>query len=150
MLAVRDASVLPVQGLDRNRPFVIANSLIAAEANYYEPPSVLKTVFYLFDTKSSLKYTGATVVENEFRRLQRVGAARLNFDEYREFIQKNDRFYVYGPLEYVDDWLVKKLVDDGANVRLVRRAWVPSNPTIASYIRDAYILDVTVTKRTSQ
>ncbi|MEO6924491.1 MAG: hypothetical protein ABI142_11750, partial [Bryocella sp.] len=44
---------------------------------------------------------------------------RANVAPYKEFIQHHPKFFVLGDYDYPEDWLLRKLLDDGATVQIL-------------------------------
>jgi hypothetical protein len=143
-VAMRPLTRLPKEVLDRAKPFVISNGILMKQADYYEPAESLANVYYLVDRAASEKYTGALVFDQHFRLFQQYGALRSHLAEYSAFTSAHKSFYLYGPLAYHDDWLIKKLTDDGAIIRVLRKDYFPPNPETERLIPDAFLCEVSM------
>ena len=61
---------------------------------------------------------------------------KANVDTFQHFTTIHKHFYVVGTIDYAEDWLLRKLIADGATVVLSRRS--PGSYT------DSDIYDVTL------
>lgn len=108
----------PVANIMPDLPFVDASGLTFLEMNSRENPAFLSRVYYLTDTAAAVKYAHATIFEG-FPVLKHAFSLKGNVVPYQEFIQRHSTFLVFGTYSYPEDWLLRKLVADGANVRFL-------------------------------
>ena len=106
------ASVMP------DLPFVDASGLTFLEMNHRESSEFLSRVYYLTDAAAAVKYAHATIFEG-FPVLKHTFPIEGNVVPYQQFIREHPRFLVFGTYNYAEDWLLRKLVADGATVRLL-------------------------------
>lgn len=103
-------------------PFVVSNALEFFEIDHYGGPELASRLYYLTDRDAALQYTQTNLFDSGFPVLQRWFPMRGTLAPYEEFVKKHQRFLVYGPYFAASDWVIKKLIDDGANVRLLSDA----------------------------
>ncbi len=142
--AARSMTRLPDEAFDGSRLLVISNGILMKHADNYETAERLRSVYYLLDPAASQRYSGALIFDQHFRLFQQYGALRSHLADYGEFTSAHKSFYLYGPLDYMDDWLVPKLREDGASIRVLRRAYFPLNPETETLIHDAFLCEVTM------
>jgi 4-amino-4-deoxy-L-arabinose transferase-like glycosyltransferase len=99
-------------------PFVTASGLTFLEMDHREASGFLNRVYYLTDHDSSLRYhtnlfESMPIVKQRF-------AVRANVEPYRDFTSGNRQFLVLATRGFPEDWLLLKLADDGADIRLLR------------------------------
>lgn len=99
-------------------PFVDASGLAFLEMNNREDPAFLSRVYYLTDAQAAIQYAHATIFEG-LPNLKRQFPIRDNVAPYDQFIQQHRRFLVFGTYTYPEDWLLRKLLADGATLKLM-------------------------------
>ncbi len=103
--------------IDPTLPLVDTSGLTFVEMNHNEPTATLDRLFYLTDTEASTQYAHASIFEtmpNVVRAFHLAGHA----EPYRDFISAHPHFFVLGQHDYPEDWLLRKLEADGADIRL--------------------------------
>ena len=100
-------------------PFVVSSALELLEIDHYAPPSVTSRLYYLTDRDAALEYTQTDGFDAGFPNLQRWFPMHAKLAPYQTFIREHQRFLLYGVYSFPTDWLIKKLIDDGADVRLI-------------------------------
>jgi hypothetical protein len=111
------SSTLPALELSQLRsdlPIVLSNGLMFLEADYYESKDVLSHTYYLLNRPAALAYTGTDVFEQDFQRARRWFPLRAKLIDYDTFRAAHPTFLVFGPYAYANDWLIRKLADDGS------------------------------------
>ncbi|HEV2274930.1 MAG TPA: glycosyltransferase family 39 protein [Acidobacteriaceae bacterium] len=108
----------PFSQIKPDLPFVDASGLTFLEMNSRESAEFLSRVYYLTDLQSAVQYSHATIFEG-FGGLKHVFPIRANVTPYPEFVERHSKFLVYGTYDYPEDWLLRKLLADGADVRLL-------------------------------
>jgi hypothetical protein len=100
-------------------PIVVNSGIVFIEMNYHESPAMLARTYYLTDGPVAVRYTHADI-------FQRIPAEIEGFhlsgrsQPYTAFLQQHPRFYLLASdHDYPEDWLLRKLHDDGAHLRLV-------------------------------
>ena len=86
--------------------------------DHYELPDVIERLYYLTERDAAIRYAHATIFEG-LPVVRRWFPVRAKVEEYRDFVRQHDRFLVLGTPGYVEDWLLSKLKDDGAKIRLL-------------------------------
>jgi hypothetical protein len=99
-------------------PLVAASGLTFLEMDHYEPPDVVERLYYLTDRDAAIRYTHATVSDG-MPVLQRWFPIRAKVEAYRDFVRQHNRFLVWCKPGHPLDWLLSKLKDDGAKIRLI-------------------------------
>jgi hypothetical protein len=103
-------------------PFVVAGALNFLEIDHYGPPVLLSRLYYLTDRDAAMEYTRTELFAKGYPILKGWFPIRGKIAPYQTFIRDHPRFLVYGPYAFPTDWLIKKLIDDGANLRLLSDA----------------------------
>jgi hypothetical protein len=103
-------------------PFVVASALEFLEIDHYAKPDLAARLYYLTDENAALEYTQTDGFNNGFPRLQKWFPMRAKLAPYQTFIREHQHFLVYGLYAFPSDWVIKKLIDDGADVRLISDA----------------------------
>lgn len=106
--------------LDPSLPLVDASGLAFLEMNHRESPSTLDRIFYLTDPSASLQYAHANIFEGMGDEA-RVFPLRGHVQNYEVFRRQHAHFFVLGTFDYPEDWLLRKLQADGANLRVLQR-----------------------------
>jgi hypothetical protein len=121
--------------LNPSIPLVDASGLTFLEMNQRETASTLARIYYLTDAAASTEYAHANIFEPmaslvaDFR-LQGHTAG------YGDFVRKHPHFFVLGRYDYPEDWLLRKLTADEAEIRVVGR--------VADGYRDTELYEVTL------
>jgi 4-amino-4-deoxy-L-arabinose transferase-like glycosyltransferase len=111
------SSRLPALELSQLRsdlPIVLSSGLMFLEADHYESKDVLSRTYYLLNRPAALAYTGTDVFEQDFQRARRWFPLRGQLVNYDTFRAAHSTFLVFGPYAYANDWLIRKLADDGS------------------------------------
>lgn len=106
--------------LDASLPLVDASGLAFVEMSHREDARTLARVYYLTDPIASAKYAHANIFEGMQLEKQLL-PLRGNVSTYTEFTREHHHFFVFGDYGYPEDWLLRKLMDDGARLRFVGR-----------------------------
>ena len=99
-------------------PVVAASGLAFLEMDHYERAEFLNRVYYLTDHDSALQYAHANIFEHMAIEAKYF-PFRSHVSPYQEFIRAHPRFIVLGSIEYPEDWLLRKLVAEGAKVQQI-------------------------------
>ena len=106
--------------LDPTLPLVDASGLAFVEMNHRESAVTLSRIFYLTDRDASSTYAHANIFEQ-----MALVAHSFHFaghvEPYQAFTIQHPHFFVLGTYDYPEDWLLRKLVADGADVRVLGR-----------------------------
>jgi hypothetical protein len=114
--AAKDAAIL--EHVRPDLPIVAASGLTFVELGYYEHPELMSRIFYLKDRASAIHYANATIFE-DLDRVQKDFGLPGHIEAYGEFVRHNSQFLVLGTPDYPEDWLLRKLADEGARVKLI-------------------------------
>jgi hypothetical protein len=106
--------------LDPNIPLVDASGVAFVEMNQREPPTTLARLFYLTDPSASTQCAHANIFEQMPLLIARFHLAGHS-EPYPVFIAQHPHFFVFGSYDYPEDWLLRKLVADHADVRVLGR-----------------------------
>lgn len=96
-------------------PVVAASGLTFVEMGQYEKPQVRARLFYLRDRAAALQFAHATIFE-DLSDFQQAFKLPGTVESYRQFIQDHHAFLVLGTFNYPEDWLLRKLSTDGAEI----------------------------------
>ncbi|MGD1069420.1 MAG: glycosyltransferase family 39 protein [Bryobacteraceae bacterium] len=127
---------IPVARLEQIRPelpFVAASGLTFLELDHYEKAGFLSRVYYLVDRPSAIKYAHATLMEGMLT-LPRYFPIRSHVSTWTEFASRHRHFLVFGEIDYPEDWLLRKLIQEGATVTLLQ--------TVKTQYKDSSIYEV--------
>lgn len=102
--------------IDPSLPLVDASGLTFLEMDHRESPEALRRVFFLTDD-AALEYAHATIF-NGMELESRIFPIRAHVQDYISFLQQHPHFFVLGEFNYPEDWLLRKLLADGATLRL--------------------------------
>ena len=105
-----------LSGLDARLPIVDASPMIFTEMSDREPPAIASRVFYLTDRAAAVRYSGYTLFENEdkIRRLMNLPSQTAPLGQ---FLRTHRQFYLVANYDSEQDWLPRKLVDSGVELR---------------------------------
>jgi hypothetical protein len=109
-------SLTSLDEVEKSLPFVDASGLTFLEMDSREDKDFLSRVYYLTDTQAAMQYSHATIFES-FGALKSVFPIRANIMPYRQFVRLHPKFLVFGTVDYPEDWLLRKLLADGATMR---------------------------------
>ncbi len=111
-----------VQWLDQAMPElpVVANSGLAFLAmDHTESPEFGSRLYYLVDQASALRYAHTNIFEG-MPALKKYFPIRANIVPYADFTAQHHRFLVFGTVNREEDWLLRKLIAEGATVKEIR------------------------------
>jgi hypothetical protein len=126
---------LSLKQLDPSLPLVDASGLTFLEMNKREDAALLSRVYYLTDRDAAVRYAHATIFESTGA-LRQYWPIRGSVEPYRDFIGHTTHFFVLGTPDYPEDWLIPKLLDDGAELQF--------KGELHSTYRDHMIFEVTI------
>jgi hypothetical protein len=109
----KNAAVL--QKVKPDLPLVAASGLTFVEISQYENASIVSRLYYLTDRCAAIRYAHATLFERMGDLVKDFGL-RGTVEPYTKFISQHQQFLVLGTFGYPEDWLLDKLVADGATV----------------------------------
>jgi hypothetical protein len=104
--------------VEKNLPFVIGNGLLFLPIDYGAPADLTPRLYFLSDPQAARRYTGSDILDNTYLIMKRWFPIRGHIEDYDKFISEHQRFMVYGPMDFPLDWLILRLVDDGARLNL--------------------------------
>jgi 4-amino-4-deoxy-L-arabinose transferase-like glycosyltransferase len=106
---------ISLKELDPRIPLVDASGLTFVEMNKRQDASLMSRVFYLTDRDAAIRYAHATIFENIgiLHDYWPIGGTVM---PYHDFVRQNSHFFVLGTPDYPEDWLIPKLMDDGAEL----------------------------------
>ena len=99
-------------------PFVTASGLTFVEMDHRESPEFIHRLYYLTDHESAVRYH--TTIFEDFPVARQWLPIRANVTAFRDFTMLNHRFLVLATAGFPEDWLLQKLQDDGAQIRLLQ------------------------------
>jgi hypothetical protein len=109
---------LETAAIDVSIPLVDASGLTFLEMNHQETPATLARVYYLTDEAASTRYAHANIFE-PMPQLVTDFNLRGHAVEYDDFVRQHPHFFVLGRYDYPEDWLLRKLTAEKANIRVV-------------------------------
>jgi hypothetical protein len=116
--ALTGNSPVPFTQIDPSLPFVDASGLTFMEMNSREDGRFLSRLYYLTDPQAALQYSHATIFEG-LDTIKHSFQLQGNVEPYKQFVQEHPKFLVYGTFDYPEDWLLRKLLADGASLRFL-------------------------------
>ncbi len=119
------------QRLDPSLPFVDASGLDYVEMNARLPASSLPNVYYIYDLALGIQYAHATIFEG-MPHEQESFHFQSKVASYDEFTHSHRDFFVYGDVAYPEQWLLRKLLADGATVQLI--GYFPDDSYLSKYL----------------
>lgn len=109
---------ISLKELDAQVPIVDASGLTFLEMNNREDAALLSRVYYLTDRDAAIRYAHATIFEGT-QVLKDYWGLRGTVMPYTDFVRNTPHFFVLGTPDYPEDWLIPKLMDDGAGLNFV-------------------------------
>ncbi len=89
---------------------------LGAARRHYAKPDLASRLYLLRNSRASVRYTGSNVFDDGYPIPRRWFPIRGHIEDYHKFVTGHDRFLVFGPVHDPLDWLIFKLVDDGAQM----------------------------------
>jgi len=99
-------------------PFVTASGLTFLEMDHREAPEFIHRLYDLTDRESAVRYH--TNIFEWLPIMKQWLPIRATIVPYREFVSRNRQFLVLGTAGFPEDWLLPKLQEDGAQIRLLQ------------------------------
>ena len=106
----------PIDSIKPELPLVAASGLTFLEMDKYASPQTVGRLHYLTDTQFAIQYAHASIFEG-FPLLKRYFPIRAAVDPFQQFVQRHRDFLVLGTPGYPEDWLLRKLMADGDELR---------------------------------
>ena len=100
-------------------PVVAASGLAFLEMDHYEKAEFLKRLYFLTDHDAALKYAHALIFDGMALEAKYF-PFRSTVSPYYDFVRAHPRFLVVGTMDFAEDWVLRKLVADGAKVQQIR------------------------------
>ena len=98
-------------------PVVVASGLTFTEMGNREPAAFLSRTYYLQDAAAALRYADSGLFETgEFNEYFTHLPASGTVTPYADFIHQHRKFLVYGTVDYWEDWLLRRLMAEGAQL----------------------------------
>ncbi|WP_160115003.1 glycosyltransferase family 39 protein [Bryocella elongata] len=126
--------------LDPTLPLVDASGLAFVEMNHRENDAVLSRLYYLTDAEASARIAHANIFERMPEVVQAF-ALHGHSEPYAAFMTRHRHFFLFGQHDYPEDWIIPKLIEDGARLQFLRtthdgywhdtelyEVWLPSQP----------------------
>jgi len=114
-----DGAPASLDRISPSLPFVVGTGIWFLPLDYYADDGFAKRLVYLRDKELAVKYTGSDVFEVGYPILKRWTPLRGSIEDYSTFVQTHPRFMLYTSKGFALDWQMRKLVDDGADLRLL-------------------------------
>jgi Dolichyl-phosphate-mannose-protein mannosyltransferase len=114
---VKDASALAEVRSDL--PLVDASGVTFFEMNHYEKPEILSRLYFLKDRSVAMSYTHTNLFEDQEWGGEGVTSyfpISASVRSYNDFIHQHREFLVLGTYDAPEEWVLRKLHDDGAQL----------------------------------
>jgi hypothetical protein len=105
-----------IDAIEPDLPLVAASGLTFLEMDKYASPQLVARLHYLTDAQFAIQYAHATIFEG-FPTLKQYFPIRAAVNPFPQFIQQHRKFLVLGTPGYPEDWLLRKLIADGDELR---------------------------------
>ena len=99
-------------------PFVTASGMTFLEMDHREEPAFAGRLYYLTDREAALR-NHSNIFEEVFPPVRKWFPIRATIEPYGDFVTRNREFLVLGTRGFPEDWLLQKLEQDGAQIRLL-------------------------------
>ncbi|HET8546549.1 MAG TPA: hypothetical protein VFL57_01020, partial [Bryobacteraceae bacterium] len=116
---IHAAKLPPIHEVSPELPFVSSSALQFLELDLYSPDSLKSRMFYLMDPEAAMRITQSNVYEAALPNVVRLFPVKAKLARYQEFTKQHPKFLVYGPYFHSLDWLMQKLIEDRAHLRLI-------------------------------
>jgi hypothetical protein len=120
---VKDASALAA--IRSDLPLVDAGAVTFFEMNHHEKPDILSRLYFLKDRSLAMSYTNTNIFEDRGwgDKMKPDFPISATVSPYKNFIHQHREFLVLGTYDAPEEWLLRKLHDDGA-----RLTWLGAYP----------------------
>ncbi len=112
--------VTSLNGFQPELPMVAASELTFLEMDHNESARLAGRLFYLYDRTAELRIAQRTIAGGLLRATQYF-PLRAKIVPYADFVREHRAFLVMGVYEHPGDWLLRKLLEDGAEVKIIAR-----------------------------
>ena len=102
------------------RPVVISNGLEFLPLAYYLAPEAAKQIVFLADEELALRNTGTDLIDSGLWRARSLLPIRGRIEAYRDFTQRNQRFWLFSLSSRSEEWTFRQLQSDGAVLKPAR------------------------------
>jgi hypothetical protein len=96
-------------------PFVVNGAVTFLALDHQENGAFLERVYYLVDPPSALRYAHTNLFE-DIAGLKQYFPIRAHIESYADFAAKHSHFLIFGEPEHPEQWLLRKLIAEGAKV----------------------------------
>ena len=138
---VKNASALA--DVRSDLPLVDAGAVTFFEMNHYEKPDILSRLYFLKDRSVAMSYTHTNFFEDQGwggDAMKPYFPISASVSSYTDFVQQHREFLVLGTYDAPEEWLLRKLHDDGA-----RLTWLGAFPL--PYVdSNLYLVSLTAAK----
>ncbi len=139
--AVKDAAALAAVRSDL--PLVDAGGVTFFEMNHHEKPATLSRLYFLKDRSVAMSYTHTNLFEDRgwgSEEMKPYFPISSSVSSYTDFIRQHREFLVLGTYDAPEEWLLRKLHDDGAQL-----TWLGTYPV--PYVdSNLYLVNLTAPK----
>jgi hypothetical protein len=120
---VKDASA--IAGVRSDLPLVDAGGVTFFEMNHYEKPDFLSRLYFLKDRSAAMSYTHTNLFEDRGwgDGMKPYFPISASVSSYTDFVHEHREFLVLGTYGSPEEWVLRKLHDDGA-----RLIWLGAYP----------------------
>ncbi len=110
---------MKLEELYPEQPIVVSFGLSFGRIAHYADSKLAERLVYLVDRDAAVEVTGSDAFEVAYPIQKKWYGMKGNVVPYKEFLARQKPFLVFGPTMHSMDWLVKKLIADGATVKLI-------------------------------
>ncbi len=115
-------------------PFVVNAATTFLAIDHHEDATFLDRVYYLTDEPSALRYSQTNIFEG-ITRLRNYFPIRAHIESYADFAAKHPHFLVFGEPDHPDQWLLRKLSAEGAEVTKLGEFDTPYEDSVLNDVR---------------
>jgi hypothetical protein len=109
-----------MEDVDPQLPFVTSSGLAFLELDHYGDPTFVSRLYYLTDPVASFKYAHADMFEG-MAFLKANFPIRAHVEPADIFLPQHAQFLVLGSPDYPEEWLIAKLIVEGAHLEFLHQ-----------------------------
>ena len=98
------------------RPVVVSNGNVFVELAYYLPQDAASRLVYLDDPQLAIRHTGTSLIDFTLIPQMQYLPIPGHLEPYRNFMERNKRFWLYSPDQDLLEWTRHQLQIDGATL----------------------------------
>lgn len=109
----------PLESIRPDLPAVISNGISFLPIAHYAPKTFSDRLHFLLDREAAVQFTGSDALDVAYPIMKKWYQFPGHIDLYKEFLARRQPFLLIGPSTNTLDWLTKKLLADGATVKIL-------------------------------